>query len=392
MRVAREVVKLEPGSVLWLSGPVRVRIVEGGVVAGGVRVGEGFEFLVQAERGASIYAIDESATVELVVGAGGSYRVEKGGEAVGLAREWLRVAEGVAEIGAKLVAVLAPVESGKSTLSLWLANRLGGCYASLDAGQNELGTPGYFSATPIEHVALSPRDLGAKWAWLVGCNAPEHCHWPAMAAAASLARFTRSACKAVVLDTDGFVDSAGLVYKASLLEVLRPDAAIVIRKGPWMKLQQIARIYSDTVLEAPPVPPSLVRSRSRAERRAYRERMYRMLFQNAERVTLSLEDVVLLNSEVAGFPQLPVQEDAYLAPDGTLRLAQRQQLQGLLSSIVLQEGYEVPALLEHLSVRSKSVTLRVAWKPEGKPVAVKLGFTRLVGWREERLPLRPHAA
>ncbi len=384
--------RLAGDEALWVEGPARVEVASGFVYAGGVVAGEGSAFIVQAGRSASIYPAGEARLV-LSLGRGSSHRVERGGEGVRVAREWLRLLEELEGLKPRSVMVLAPVESGKSTLSTWTANRLRGCYASLDAGQNELGTPGYYSAAPVQGVALTPKDLSPRWAWLVGCNAPEQCHWPAVAAAASLARFTLEKCSAVVMDTDGFVEGPGLVYKASLLEAVHPDVAVVLRRGPWLALRNAARAYADTVLEAPPAPRSVVRERGRRERREYRERMYMRLFANAEKMDVRLDETPVLNAVLGGVPSDPLApRGALLAADG--RLVEPRRLESwrrLLASLVTVEGYEVPALVENVSPEHRVLTLRVAWKPGAETRAVKLGFTRLTGdWREERLPPKPH--
>lgn len=362
MRVARLRVRVERGSLLWVSGPARVSVIEGSLYASGVRVEKGSEMLVQAGRGASLYAVDEDATVELVEGSGASHRVERDEEAMRTAVEWLRLVDSIAETRPRLVAVLGPVESGKSTLSLWLANRLGGCYASLDPGQNELGTPCYYSAAPIEGTALSTKDLRPRWAWLVGCNAPEQCPWESVSAAAALASYTRRACSTTVVDTDGFVSGPGLAYKTSILETLEPDATIVMERGPARQLARLARLYSGSVYTAPATPERLVRSRSRRDRRVYRERMYQALFANAEKVRL----------DAARTPLAPPVEPGKLPP-------------GLLASLVAPEGYEIPALIERAS--SNVIEARVAWGASSGVRGVRLGSTRLVEWREERVRL-----
>ncbi len=362
MKVVKERVRVGRGSILWVSGPARVALLEGALYAAGVRVERGSETLVQAGRGASFYAIDSDALVEVVEGAGSSYRVTRDDEAFRVAVEWLRLIDEVSSTKPRTIVVLGPVESGKSTLSLWLANRLGGCYASLDPGQNELGTPCYYSATPLGSFALTTHDLRAKWVWLVGCNAPEHCPWESISAAAALASFTRRACSATILDTDGFVSGPGLVYKTALLEAIEPDASIIVARGDASRLAAPARVYSGSVYTAPATPEHLVRSRSRRERREYRERMYRVLFQNAEKIRI----------DITSAPLVPPVEPNRVPP-------------GLLASLVLREGYEIPALVERAT--ETAIEARIAWPPASAPKGVRLGATRLVEWREERVEI-----
>ncbi len=365
-RSTRRTLRLEKGEVLRLLGPLRLRVTSGCVVAAGVEACEGFEAVVQAERGASLYALESSAEVELILGHGAGAEVLRDEEAVRVAREWLEVAR-TAPRGKVLV--LGPVESGKSTLTLWLLNSQSeACYASLDAGQNELGTPGYFSlAHRGEAPALHPLDLNPVSAWLVGCNAPEHCHWPAVSAAARLASYAAKTCTVTLMDTDGFVAGPGLVYKASIIEATQPDTIIVVEKGPWRQLAATASMYAE-VLRAPAAPQRLVRSRDRGERRAYRARMYQRLFANPEKIEIDTTSV----------PVHPL-EPGHRPPER------------LIASITHPDGSETPALTVGTDRLGTRLYLLAAWRRGTETKGVKLGFTRLTrDWREERLLLRPH--
>ncbi len=365
-RSTRRTLRLEKGEVLRLLGPLRLRVLDGCVVAGGVEACEGFEAVVQAERGSSLYALETSAEVELVLGHGARAETIRDEEAVRVAREWLELAQ-TAPRGKLLI--LGPMESGKSTLSLWLLNRQSNaCYASLDAGQNELGTPGYFSLAPRgDTPALHPLDLNPVSAWLVGCNAPEHCHWPAISAAARLSSHATRRCTTTIMDTDGFVAGPGLVYKASIIEATQPDTIIIVEKGPWRQLATTASMYAE-VLKTPPAPQKLVRSRDRGERRAYRSRMYQRLFANPEKLEI----------DTTRTPIHPL-EPGHRIPER------------LLASLLHPDGSETPALTQGTDRLGTRLYILAAWRRDAKVNGVKLGFTRLTrDWREERLPLRPH--
>ena len=383
--IAGRRVEARRGVFVRLVGPLRVRVEKGRLDFGGFEAGEGFEAVVQASRGVSALAIEDT-----VLGVQGPGRVDVFESSVlgGVWRAWRRVLDEVARGGYRRVAVLGPVESGKSTLSAWMASRMRWCYASLDPGQNELGTPCFYSAAPVEEPVLSVKDLGARWAWLVGCTTPSHCHWSSVSAASRLAGFTRRACRGVVLDTDGFVSGPGLLYKQALLDALSPDAVVVFEKGPWRGLAQLSRGVADAVYTVPPVPEEYVVERSRGDRRVFRERMYARLFSSPVTLDLPLDAVAILGADYGGLPE-PRLPGLHLDASGNV-VKPRQAPRGLIAGLTLREGYDVPALLKSIDWGLARLTVAAAWEPRGEVRAVRLGFVRLLeGWREERLGYSP---
>ncbi len=369
-----------------LVGPLRVRVERGLLDFGGFEAGEGFEAVVQAGRGASALALEDSV---LVVQGPGSVEVFESRRLEGVWSSWKRLLGELGGVGARSVAVLGPVESGKSTLSSWIASRMRWCYASLDPGQNELGTPCFYSAAPVEEPVLSVKDLGARWAWLVGCTTPSHCHWGSVAAAARLASFTRRACRGVVLDTDGFVSGQGLLYKQAILDTTSPDAVVVLERGPWRGLAQLARGAAGVVYTAPPVPEEHIVERRRGDRRVFRERMYARLFSRPTSLDLGLDEVALLGADYGGLPE-PRLPGLYLDASGS-PTRPRGSPAGLIAGLSLEEGYDVPALVKSIDWRLGRVSVAAAWEPRGRVTALRLGYVRLgEGWREERLGYTPH--
>ncbi|ABM80006.1 Clp1/GlmU family protein [Hyperthermus butylicus] len=275
-------VELAPGEGLWVSGPARVEVSSGELLASGYTIAAGGEALVRGVRGFTFYATTASR-VCVSLGAGASMnRVSEGYD---VALSWLKLGEELARSGVHRVLVVGPVESGKSTLTAWLRNILGACVVEADVGQNELGTPAMVSYAPFDGAKLVLEDAGAVGGFFVGHVSAERAAELVVAATARAAM--RCGGQRIVVDTDGYVQGRGVVYKAALAETLNVDVVISLDQG----LAKALRARGLEVVEAP--QPRLRRERSRHDRRVFRQRLYTRLF--AEARTLVLRDVDIVN-------------------------------------------------------------------------------------------------
>jgi len=361
---------------LWVSGPARVVVERGSLLGTGFVLDAGAEILVRGGRGSSLYALEDSR-ICLGLGAGGSYRLV--GEGFELVEEWRRVLEELRSKGSRRVVVVGGVESGKSTLSAWAYNVLGLCVIESDVGQNELGTPAMVSfAEPGAGQVISLQDLVPSGGFFVGHVSAEKVIDLVIAASLRAAR----RCNTYVMDTDGFVESRGAIYKRALVEALEPDAVVVLGHK---RLSEELRGLGVDVIPAPRVPEELARLRSRGDRRAYRQRLYASLFTGSKPVVLRGVSIEHLCPYTIGENQVIYTcgrrafiESRYRAPPPAQWL-RPGWAKGLLAGLRISGG-DVLALVEDIDLAREKIVVRPARQAGnalGGVDSVILGWIRL---------------
>ncbi|GAB4254038.1 MAG: hypothetical protein Kow00122_12080 [Thermoleophilia bacterium] len=195
-----------------------------------------------------------------------------------------------------LLMLIGPVDSGKSTLALRLAEAKRRHFPAArialvctDPGQSHPGPPttvGWTlypqgrpgSPTP-DWDSLEPAGLG-----FAGSTSPYGRPFDMLAAAVECVQQALQAADCVIVDTSGLAAGpAGLALKRAKLSLLRPDAVVLLEPHPgalalvagWAKLTGGARVW----IGSP--PPQTVR-RTPSERRQYRRERFRRYFAHAE--------------------------------------------------------------------------------------------------------------
>lgn len=371
-------VKLRGGEGVWVSGPARVRVEEGEVLATGFRLRG--EAVVRATRGASFYAVGQGARLCISLGSGArAERIEEGWEIV---EAWLSLVEELRRAAARRVVVLGGVEAGKSTLAAWLHNSLGLGVVEADVGQNELGTPGCVSYARGGGPVLSLQDLEPEACFFAGHVSADKVLGAVTGYAAAAAG--RLGENGFIVDTDGYVEPRGVYQKAALAEAVDADAVIVLGDAVLAKR---LRSLGLPVHEAPGVG-SLARKRSRLDRRAYRSRLWARLFADAK-------PAVLTGVEILGLaPWSPGEDGSPVYSCGSHGTRPRRRWErGLLAAVTAPSWRsDVLAILESLDPVNRKAVIRPAHGARVEnAAALKLGWVRLSqNYEEEHLPTLPH--
>jgi polynucleotide 5'-hydroxyl-kinase GRC3/NOL9 len=388
--LAGECSSIAKGEGLWVAGPVRVEVSSGTVLASGFELASGESVIVKDTRGFTFYALEDSR-ICVVAGHGARWELVREGFQQTVA--WQGIVEKVAEKGYSRIAIVGPVESGKSTLTAWLYNATGLCAIESDVGQNELGTPAAVSLAYGGKRVLTLQDLEPDLVFFVGHVSAAKVADLVVAGAVRAAR----RCQGFVVDTDGFVSGRGLYYKRSLVEALEAD--LVIAMEPLDPAPFSAT--SADVIRAP--RPPLARERSRVDRRSFRQRAYASMFAPSPPTPLApsrfvgLCELVELGEELRGKAVAYRCEDGlYLerlgagyvkAPEG-VRVLPHRWWKGLLVGLKLSDGREELAVIERASFHEGVVVVRMRKGSTVEPKsveAVMLGWVKLNENYEEEL-------
>ncbi len=288
------------GAVVRVKGPARVSVIRGKIMIVGAEYGEGSSIIIHALRSYGIKALEDTA-LEVSLGSEASIELVDPKEEV--VDKWLEISEGIVgalnDHGTVRVVVIGPVESGKTTLSAFIANRAlaRGVMPALiegDVGQEDIGVPGTVSLAYLREPIVWQRQLRADRIRFVGCLSPHGCISRIVSAIASLVKEAEQQSSVVIVNTDGWVNEQRAInYKLELIRLSRPTHVIVL--DPVLaNVFRLSLPPSINVLMAP--PPKVAATRDRSDRRYLRTMAYKKYFSDNRVVTFRLDEVKIIGS------------------------------------------------------------------------------------------------
>jgi len=314
--------ELKKGEILRIVGPARINVVSGALLVVGAVYGKGDSFVVHSLRSYGVKAL-ENTKIKATLGEGASIEEPSEGEEV--IDNWVNVAKTVHEDSRKIkkVIIIGPVESGKTTLTAFIANYImerGGrvCVIEGDVGQEDLAVPGTLSLALPSRKFLWLRELECKKIKFVGCISPSNaqCQLHVLAALRELVEESSNLkCDAIIINTDGWVSSKqALDFKISIIRWLRPTHVVALSDNVYNAVRTILGHNSfTTVLKAD--TPIKIKERSRDERRKLRAEAYRKYFsQGSKTVDLQLGEIGLIGFCVLGGQKILIEDAVNLCP------------------------------------------------------------------------------
>ncbi len=287
---------LRGGDVVRVYGPATVIVLDGALLAVGMVLEKGSRTTIPAARAYAFKALKDSK-VQVVLGEGGD--VKEGSEEEDLIDSLDTIARSL--VGRRVVLVVGPVDTGKSTLTSWIANRCLGSgikpgVMDTDVGQNELAYPTTVSLALLREPCLALHEVEADAMCFVGHVTPQPVLDKWLSCVHRLAAASKKlGAEELVVNTDGWVYGVKAAsVKAALAEVVEADVAVVTEPTPDEVKRALEAVVE--VIEAP--VPRAIRSKSRSERRGFRERLYFKAFEGSKRVVLSLDEVKLLGARM----------------------------------------------------------------------------------------------
>ena len=305
------------GQLARVTGPARVRVVQGQLLVLGAIFNSGSEFEVSEYRSYALKALDDSL-IEINVGAGGVIENPQPGEEV--LDRWVAEIDDVLRRGCRTILVLGPTDSGKSSISALAANRslLYGYRAGIidaDVGQADVGPPACVSATVVEKPILWLRELRAKYIRFVGSITPQKVEDRIIAGVVDLYHKLKykDGVEVVVVDTDGWVQGINSVeYKAEIARYIGADAVIVMEDTKLHGM--VSRVFGGLKCGVKLLPsPSVKRERDRSDRRSLRREAYQRYLTPLIERELSVDKVSIMGSCIFAGDPLPMSQAVSLA-------------------------------------------------------------------------------
>ena len=311
--------ELLPGTTLILRGPASFTLLTGEVKILGGSLAQNHKRTIPAQRQLPIET-ESNAELEILLGKSAETFEVKGST---IPASWRLAADAVKVMGQGKVVILEPTDVGKSTLCVYLVNKLlqdGEKVRVVDAdiGQADLGPPTTITrAIPTQHI-VSLTDLLPDERLFIGHTSPGYVQGKLIDGIGKLSGEDHQSI--TIINTDGWVtDPEAVVYKIRLVTEVKSD--IVLGLAFAKELNPIlsgARAYSMRV-----EPAKDVLGRSRADRRTTRAIAYRRFLEGAASHRLDLGNVQV--SAPNHFPSITVRN--------------RGELRNVLVGILKEDGY-----------------------------------------------------
>jgi polynucleotide 5'-hydroxyl-kinase GRC3/NOL9 len=253
---------------------------------------------------------------------------------------------------ARTILLLGATDTGKTTFLMWLANTLqaqGRRIAIVDAdvGQSSLGPPTTIGLGWVAQPFQSLQELTPAALYFVGSTSPRGYLLPVTVGTKRMVdRAQKIEVDQVIVDTCGFISAdGGQALKRYQIDLVHPDVVVCLQRASECEPILVAFRYRQRPrilrLRASPA----CRRRDMEERRLYRERSLRQYFAKPKIVTLSWDDLNLIEAPMGGGAAFDVEPHM---PHGHVRLPEilwAERRDGELY-VVLQAGLSSDAVAE----------------------------------------------
>lgn len=152
---------------------------------------------------------------------------------------WRGIAQQVSALagGKKIVMLAGDTDTGKSTLSAYLANMALGaglvpCIVDGDIGQGDLAPPASIGAAAIFRQVTDLRDVSASLFEFVGNISPSGFERLVAKKLRSILERAATLGNVCIVNTDGYVRDSGVQYKLMIAKELQPDAIVCLGENP----------------------------------------------------------------------------------------------------------------------------------------------------------------
>ena len=345
--------ELSPNNTLLVRGPASIVLLDGQASILGAVIQSHRRTIVMNEKQLPIET-RQHANLEIALGKSAEIFEIHGST---IPPSWRLAAEALGEMKQGKVAVIGPTDVGKSTLCVYLVNRLLGqklFIIDADVGQADLGPPTTIARAAPKNSITSLTELEPDARIFIGDTSPSQVKGKLIDGIQRLSAGTEDSL--TIINTDGWVtDPEAIQYKIDLIAQTKPD--LVIALGFGNELQPIlvrSRAQSMTV-----EPATEVLSRSKGDRRKIRVNGYRRFLDGGSVRTFNLREVQLSIPESLAF----------------LSKSKRSELSNVIVGLLDEKGYlvQVGVLLAFELGR-----VRVYCKPAEGIRTIELGYLKLL--------------
>lgn len=277
--------ELFPKKTLLVRGPASIVLLDGQTSILGATIQPHQRITIMNEKQIPIEAT-QRANLEIVLGkSGGIFEIQ--GSTI--PPSWAVAAQSLREMSQAKVAVIGPTDVGKSTLCVYLVNRLLGQKLSIidaDVGQTDMGPPTTIARAEPKNSITSLTELDPAARIFIGNTSPGQVKGKLIEGIQRLSAGAQDSL--TIINTDGWIaDPEAIQYKIDLIDQTKLD--LVIGLGLGNELQPILVGSGAQSLTVEPAKEVLARSRS--DRRKIRIDGYRRSLDGGNVRTFTLQEV-----------------------------------------------------------------------------------------------------
>jgi polynucleotide 5'-hydroxyl-kinase GRC3/NOL9 len=290
-------IKEKQGTKLKIDGPASIRVLEGAISILGSVVRPKEQVVIPRYKSFVVEFVEDS-TIELRLGS--DAKVEAPSEAV-IPTEWMIAVESMLSQSSRPLSciVLGDVDSGKTIFSTYLAN----CAVSKglkvgivdkDPGQTEISIPTTIGLGIVDRPLHSFESVEAVSVRFVGSVSPSNIVQRIVAATKELYdEALRRGCDLIIINTSGWVNGRGArELKCNVITTVHPNYLVLIQRTN--EVEHLVKPFEKSDVKIIRVQPPAVKPKTREERKARRESIYRNYFANAKVRKVSLTSVRLM--------------------------------------------------------------------------------------------------
>jgi polynucleotide 5'-hydroxyl-kinase GRC3/NOL9 len=208
---------------------------------------------------------------------------------------------------ARTIVLLGASDTGKTTFLIWLANAFQAqgqriALVDTDVGQSTLGPPTTIGLSVVGQPFQSLQELTPVALYFVGSTSPRGHFMPMIVGTKRLvARALEMEVPQIIIDTCGFISAdGGQALKHYQIDLVSPDVVVCLQRAS--ECEDILRAFR--YCQRPRIlrlrTSHACRRRSMEERRLYRERLLHRYFAKPKIVTLSWDDLNLIDAPIGG--------------------------------------------------------------------------------------------
>ncbi len=351
MRKRLVVQELDSGTTIIVDGPASAKLARGEAFSLGAPLNGNVWNVLHRDQRLTIET-NSRCSIDIRLGRGGrNERIE--GSTIPVS--WNEASHLSLSATGALV-ILGDVDSGKSTLSTFLANQFshhGGSVSVIDGdvGQADIGPPTTISVARLREPVFDLQKLHPETSLFIGDTSPSIVSEKVLNGLVRLRDIATKDSDLVIVNTDGWVSGEeAFRYKKKLVESIRPNLVIGIDVAGEMR--ELLDWPDCTVLRLG--RSAFARTKSREERKRAREFGYQRFLREARPANFSLHDLKLRRY------------DSYYQ----LRIHGRENLRGLIAGL-LDENELLQSVARVEGLRND--VLRLWTVSDGAPRTVELG-------------------
>jgi len=306
-------------------------------------------------------------------------------------KEWENIAE-ISDNHRKIM-ILGGVDTGKTTLATYLANKLENVYIlDADIGQKEIGIPASLSLAKKEDNIIFLHELKPLVSYFIGDVSPEGKVFECVFGTWKLAQ----KCKGkLIINTTGLIDREGIKLKKLKISALEPDLIICIeRKNELEYIKKFSKKAEVIRIKV----PSKAKEVPREQRKFLRCRSYANYFSGAKILTINnvcertISDFIFIGEKVEignGYAELLgdlgiVVPNNFINRDDVsrkigaakIRIISQEMLNNVLVAFLNEEDYAIDfGILKELNFKKDEAKILTPLK--GKFDKIELGKIKI---------------